>query len=261
MTTALHTLAVETDAKLAALWPVLTNARQTVRRVEKALLGERVLPFQVERLNEEREAAIVAIDLATPQIQDLDRVWLENGRWSRFFLVTNTNGHIHSSMDCHTCFPSTTYAWLTGLSGLTEAEAVAEHGEILCSVCFPSAPVEWTTGVSKATQAAKDERAAAKAERQAKKVAKALVPEDVEGGLRLGTERLTTIHAAKGWLTDAADYNSYYPRTTAEGATVPHHPSFPPEAVEVVSTVLAERLGTTPAEEITNAEKRAAKRK
>jgi hypothetical protein len=69
--------------------------------------------------------------------------------WSRFFLVTNTNGHIHRSMSCSTCFYSTQFSWLTELSGLTEAEAVAEYGEILCTVCFPSAPVEWTNGTNK----------------------------------------------------------------------------------------------------------------
>lgn len=77
--------------------------------------------------------------------------------WSRFFLVQNTNGHIHSNMDCWTCFYNTQYAWLTELSGLTEAEAVEEFGGILCSVCFPSAPVEWTTGTNKRTA---DEKAA-----------------------------------------------------------------------------------------------------
>lgn len=66
--------------------------------------------------------------------------------WSRFFLVNNVGGHIHSSMGCSTCRPTTEFSWLPTLSGLTEAEAVAEHGAILCTVCFPSAPVEWTNG-------------------------------------------------------------------------------------------------------------------
>lgn len=66
--------------------------------------------------------------------------------WSRFFLVNNVNGHIHSSMNCSTCRFDTSFSWLPTLSGLTEAEAVAEHGAILCTVCFPSAPVEWTNG-------------------------------------------------------------------------------------------------------------------
>lgn len=83
--------------------------------------------------------------------------------WSRFFLVTNVGGHIHRDMSCSTCFPTTQYAWLHELSGLTEAEAVAEYGEILCSVCFPSAPVEWTNGENKKDRARKDAEAALKA--------------------------------------------------------------------------------------------------
>lgn len=83
--------------------------------------------------------------------------------WSRFFLVTNVGGHIHRDMNCSTCFPTTQYGWLTELSGLTEAAAVAEYGEILCSICFPSAPVEWTNGENKKDRARKDAEAALKA--------------------------------------------------------------------------------------------------
>lgn len=67
-------------------------------------------------------------------------------RWSRFFLVKNHGGHIHSSMSCSTCFPTTRFGWLPDLSGLTEKDAVDAHGPLLCSVCFPTAPVEWTLG-------------------------------------------------------------------------------------------------------------------
>jgi hypothetical protein len=66
--------------------------------------------------------------------------------WSRFFLVTSSPGHVHSSMHCSTCRPTTTFGWMPELSGKTEAEAVKELGPTLCSVCFPSAPVDWTTG-------------------------------------------------------------------------------------------------------------------
>lgn len=64
--------------------------------------------------------------------------------WTRFFLVKNSGGHIHSSMDCSTCFPTTQFGWLPELSGQSEPEAVAAHGAILCTVCYPTAPVEWT---------------------------------------------------------------------------------------------------------------------
>ncbi len=61
--------------------------------------------------------------------------------WSRFFLVTSSVGHIHSSMCCHTCRPTTEYGWRPDLSGKSEAEAVDKLGPALCSVCFQSAPV------------------------------------------------------------------------------------------------------------------------
>ena len=38
-------------------------------------------------------------------------------------------GVIHSSLNCSTCFSTTTYAFLPELSGLTEADAVADQGE------------------------------------------------------------------------------------------------------------------------------------
>lgn len=77
----------------------------------------------------------------------------ERERWSRFFLVTNSNGHIHESMHCSTCYPRTMFAWLPELSGLTEADAVGAHGPHLCSVCFPTAPVEWTVGTAEERKA------------------------------------------------------------------------------------------------------------
>ncbi len=63
------------------------------------------------------------------------------GGWNRFFLVQ----HIHSSMYCSSFRPTTRVGWLPDVSGLTEAEAVAAHGETLCTKCYPDAPVALTT--------------------------------------------------------------------------------------------------------------------
>ena len=83
---------------------------------------------------------------------ELDQVWADNGRWSRFFLVQASNGHIHTDISAHRCSRTNTtaHAWLPELSGLTESDAVAAYGPLLCSVCFPEAPVEWTLGKPKA---------------------------------------------------------------------------------------------------------------
>jgi hypothetical protein len=61
--------------------------------------------------------------------------------WTRFFLVK----HIHRSTHCSSFRPTTRVGWLPQVSGLTEAEAVAENGETLCTICYPSAPTALTT--------------------------------------------------------------------------------------------------------------------
>ena len=141
--------------------------------------------------------------------------------WSRFFLVIG--GHIHSSMSCSTCYPTTEFGWLPELSGLTESDAVAEYGAVLCSVCYPSAPVDQVGGKSDGLTlaqraAAKAEKDAAKAERDAKKAAKALGPIRVSHGSR--SELVTTIAAAKRLIKEGIDNRAYGYHTfaTAEQA-------------------------------------------
>jgi hypothetical protein len=63
--------------------------------------------------------------------------------WSRAFLVRNGNGHIHSTMDCGTCYQTTQFLWLTEYSGADEDKIVKDAGEMACSVCFPNAPVDY----------------------------------------------------------------------------------------------------------------------
>jgi len=150
----------------------------------------------------EAQAVVAAAERALRIAQEhADRQAAKYDGWSRFFLVRNNNGHIHRSLNCSTCFITTQYSWITELSGKTEAEAVAELGEILCSVCFPSAPVEWTNGISNEAKAAKAdaaeraaERAIAqqlKAERKAQAEAKAAeAATEAQAALAAGTVKL-----------------------------------------------------------------------
>lgn len=102
----------------------------------------------------DRKAALAELDGTFREIDTLDDVYRDH-RWSRFFLVTSSAGHVHSSMNCHTCKQTTTYGWLPALSGKSEEEAVAALGTVLCSVCFPSAPVAHTGGKITKAKAAK----------------------------------------------------------------------------------------------------------
>lgn len=92
------------------------------------------------------EAARVAVDEHYERYRKLDSQY---AGWSRFFLTNNTNGHIHSSMECSTCNRNgkrTQFEWLPELSGLNEQQAIQKHGPRLCTTCFPDAPLDWTNG-------------------------------------------------------------------------------------------------------------------
>ena len=88
------------------------------------------------------------LDEIVSRLGEMDSIFASRGGWSRFWLVPD--GHIHSSRECSTCFPTTKLSLLAPMSGKTSKEAVKEHGPLLCSVCFPDAPVEWATGPAKA---------------------------------------------------------------------------------------------------------------
>jgi hypothetical protein len=102
------------------------------------------------------------------QILDLDAIY-DQDPWTRAFLVVNNNGHVHSSLHCSTCFPTTRYQWLIQYSNDDEATIVDDAGKDACTICYPSAPAETLNRPSRIVTADKIAKAQAKAEREAKK--------------------------------------------------------------------------------------------
>jgi hypothetical protein len=132
--------------------------------------------------------------------------------WSRAYLVSNTNGHIHSSTDCSTCFIDTRFVWLTDLSGQDRLEIAGLAGERACSVCFPDAPSEYFLRKCQledpAVVKAREERNAAKAVREAKRIAIGITnpdgsPVKVRRQLSKYLEELKTERTAQIWLVDS----------------------------------------------------------
>lgn len=123
----------------------MTDAAAVAEDRRRLAAGE-IEPWNVEYA-EQRLAALEACEREDARItaeqQPLHAEYASRP-WSRFFLVTSSAGHIHSSMDCDSCYPTTEYGWRPDLSGKTEAEAVEACGPALCTFCFRSAPVEWT---------------------------------------------------------------------------------------------------------------------
>lgn len=143
--------------------------------------------------------------------------------WTRAWLVNNTSGHVHNTMSCSTCFPTTEFVWLPEMSDQPEAEIVEEAGERACTVCYPSAPVDVLkrktrlfTPDEKKAQAAREERAA---KREAKDAAK-IVVEGMQGWTNEGQGRHVypttrgATNAIAGWLKDLAWYGSSHPTST-----------------------------------------------
>ena len=132
---------------------------------------EKYYPTSVEKIQEsiEKVAKIkLEIGKVNIEISKLNKIYNQDP-WTRAFLVLASNGHVHSSMDCNTCFPTTRYNWLVQYSNDDEKTIVEDAGQDACTICYPSAPAEVLNRPSRIVTADKIAKAQAKAERDAKK--------------------------------------------------------------------------------------------
>ena len=222
-------VARETDTKLGDIWQKMRTIGEAIGRNTQRLKerGERrnanpqdyfmkQLAEEIEGLKAQREALAVE---AAP----LNEIYAKH-RWSRFYLVTNENGHVHSTTACSTTFPTTRWAWLPELSGAKEQEAVAEYGEKMCTICFPSAPTEMrrlgTRGrvveqEAGAKQAARDLRE----QKREEKAKKNIRPDGEPLRIRAGHvhESIQTIVTARRYLVEWL-YDAHVSEGRAEGS-------------------------------------------
>jgi hypothetical protein len=133
------------------------NEENKKARIEESLA-------KIEELKKKREPIAI-------RIKELDAIYNQDP-WTRAFLVVNNNGHVHSSLDCSTCFSTTRYQWLIQYSNDDENTIVEDAGQDACTICYPSAPAETLNRPSRIVTADKVAKAEAKAERDAKKAAR-----------------------------------------------------------------------------------------
>lgn len=201
---------VEIDTVLAANWGEVAKLRgylaSTETYIKRAEAGDRFYVRDLEK-NLDRAAGYKAeIAALEAEVKPFTAEFTARGGWNRYFLVTNTNGHVHRGMNCSTCFADTSYSWVIDLADCNEAEMVAEYGEMACTICFPSAPTMKGFGDGTSTYARRtaDEKAARAAEKDARNAAKAA--KTLETGLRfmdLNDWRVETVAGAKGALREA----------------------------------------------------------
>jgi hypothetical protein len=205
------------DAELAELYTAKARAqgaKENALRILASIAEDKIgyRTYQVADFQARIEAANTEIARIRELAAPLEAEYIARGHWTRAFLVDNSNGHVHSSTGCGTCFPTTTYAWMTDYSGMDEAEIVDAAGERACTVCYPSAPVEALARPTRmftkdeiAKQAARDERAAKKVAAEA-----AAVIDPATGKVLYKTERGAT-NAVATELDSAIWYGPTHP--------------------------------------------------
>ena len=167
--------AVKIDTELSSCydkrWNLVSNLDSAIDSVK---FYEKYYPTSVEKIQEgikKIEKIESEIGIVNAEIIKLNAIYNQDP-WTRAFLVINSNGHVHSSMDCSTCFATTRYNWLVQYSNDDENTIVEDAGETACTICYPSAPAEVLNRPSRIVTADKIAKAQAKAEREAKREAK-----------------------------------------------------------------------------------------
>lgn len=124
----------------------------------------------------------------------------DRGGWTRGFLVTSSNGHVHKTRHCSTCLPTTEFALLPHYSGGTEEQLVSDAGEKACTTCYPSAPVDQ---LARASRLVGDEAREAREAAAARKVeiAKAKAAKGITGPDG-GELRIPSSYSYKPGMTD-----------------------------------------------------------
>lgn len=167
--------AVKIDTQLSELHDKRWNILQDLKGAKDSLkFYQKHYSNNVDEITQ-YEAKIVVIReklfRVGNEILDLNKIY-DQDPWTRAFLVINSNGHVHSSMDCSTCFDTTRFLWLVKYSNDDENTIVEDAGQDACTVCYPSAPAEVLNRPSRIVTADKIAKTQAKAERDAKREAR-----------------------------------------------------------------------------------------
>lgn len=205
-------LAVKTDTELARLHGIKFELLQRIS-IYRSTINSRytndLTKAEYEMKIDEVQFQIKAVNA---EIALLNEIFMTVG-WTRAFLVTNNGGHVHNTMNCNTCYPTTEFAWLVDYSADLESTIVEAAGEEACTVCYPSAPADVLNRPSTIVTADRIAKAEAKAEREAAKAEKIAKRPTADGSQLFVSElwmitqkkELKTERAAELWFAEAGE--------------------------------------------------------
>lgn len=214
------------NGEIARVMATVDQAEALIERIDAIKPGsyESFTPFYTPE-KRAKAVALVEANLSAFEILRAEAAPLEARyaaeRWTRYYLVTNTNGHVHTSTRCRTCFETTRFAWLTEQSGMSHANLTDLAGELSCAECFPNLPPEIMAKKTRIEDPAKRktrlERDAAKDARLAKKIANGLTRDGSEfviryndGGYRTISENAADGTSTRVWDDEAATRSEHF---------------------------------------------------
>lgn len=172
------------------------------------------------------EAIVAEVNALRAAAMPLKSEFEHRGGWTRAFLVTGPDGHVHASMSCPTChrgIHNTHFEWLPEYSAQTEEQIIAHAGWRACTICFPDAPTGtprtlpsvMLSAADRERKHASQQREARRAQLRADRIAKGLTedgsPFVIEYTVpRKGREEFKTERAAMNWVVGTlADAQAY----------------------------------------------------
>lgn len=255
----------EIDTEIARLQGQVGQVEAGRERAARIIRSEHVTDAEFAKANADMIELSGKAHVLYGFISALEGEYIRRGRWTRYYVVDNNNGHLHTNTRCQNTYDTTEWVWMPGMSGMTKAEAVAEGGSLTCLSCFPEFRTEIESGreprfETPRMKRTREEREAAAAKKAAEKDAKGITNPDgtplmqVEdtrnGGFRETTREIKTIIAAQRAASQAA-YDLYFYNVKHPASNGEDHPQTAAwyETVRRCTEALAARLGQ-PVEEI-----------
>jgi hypothetical protein len=246
---------IEIDTALAELYNKQYDLRTSIMATEQEIkLIEKYYPTQEarkEKVERRLESLRGVLAERNAEVAEVEKLYTG---WTRAFIVSNANGHIHSTMSCNTCFPTTRFIWMPNLSGEDKMTIAELAGESACSICYEDAPSEYFLRKSQLEDPektrAREEREAKKKERDAKKLLTGITNPDGTDLVireRRYSNTIKTERTAQIWAVD----NLYWMTHYADKDWLVEQVEERKQNHEIVLTALAHKRGTSVEEQRT----------
>lgn len=176
----------EIDTEFARLQGELHDAERAEVAFNRVVENQYSTKAEVEEAQRRLAVTLQSQRRIGAEIVSLNAEYARRGGWTRYYMVDNTGGHLHTTTACRNTYRTTPWYWMTGMSGLTSAEAVALGGGLSCLTCFPglreiieeNRPCRIETLNQRKSREQREADAKAKAEKAAKAAVKAITMPD-----------------------------------------------------------------------------------